>query len=152
MICKGIWLYGLSGSGKTYLSKKLSKKIKKSFLIDGDQIRSLISFDLRYSRKDRIIQNKRVLGLAKIAIFNKLFPIISSVYLDPETANIIKSNKIKIIKIISARDQKLNKKLFNKKNVVGKSIIQPYINCEVFTNKYSKVCFGTFWKNKTWRI
>jgi adenylylsulfate kinase len=80
---KSLWFFGLSGSGKTYISKKIAKKIKNSFLIDGDVVRSLISFDLGYSLNDRIKQNKRVLGLAKIAILNNQFLIISSVYLDP---------------------------------------------------------------------
>ena len=61
---KGIWLFGLSGSGKTYLSKKIIKK-KKSFLIDGDDFRSLISFDLSYKLSDRIKQNKRVFRFSR---------------------------------------------------------------------------------------
>lgn len=137
MICKGIWLFGLSGSGKTYLSKKISKKIKNSFLIDGDQVRSLISFDLGYSLRDRKIQNKRVLGLSKIAILNKFFPIISSVYLDPQIVKDIKKNKIKIIRITS-KSNKINKKIKSKRNIVGKSIIQPNIKCKEFVNNYRK--------------
>ena len=43
---KGIWFYGLSGSGKTISSKFLKKKIKDSLIIDGDKVRKLISFDL----------------------------------------------------------------------------------------------------------
>ena len=133
---KGLWFYGLSGSGKTYISKKISKKIKNSFLIDGDVVRSLVSFDLGYSLKDRIKQNKRVLGLAKIAILNKQFPIISSVYLDPKISKEIKKNNIKIINLIQKKNANINKKLSNKKNVVGRDIIQPKINCEVLENKF----------------
>ena len=84
MKIKGIWLFGLSGSGKTYLSKKIAKQIKNSFLIDGDQIRKWVSFDLGYNIRDRVTSSKRNLGLAKIAIANKQFPIISGVYLDPK--------------------------------------------------------------------
>lgn len=87
---KGLWLFGLSGSGKTYLSKKISKKLKKPFIIDGDEIRKLISFDLGYKKSDRIEQNNRVLGLSKIVIKNGYYPIISSVYLDPKV--FIKAN------------------------------------------------------------
>jgi adenylylsulfate kinase-like enzyme len=133
---KGLWFYGLSGSGKTYITKKISKKIKNSFLIDGDVVRSLVSFDLGYSLKDRIKQNKRVLGLAKIAILNKQFPIISSVYLDPKISKEIKKNNIKIINLIQKKNANINKKLSNKKNVVGRDIIQPKINCEVLENKF----------------
>jgi cytidylate kinase len=131
---KGLWFYGLSGSGKTYISKKISKKIKNSFLIDGDVVRSLVSFDLGYSLKDRIKQNKRVLGLAKIAILNNQFPIISSVYLDPTISKEIKRNKINIINLIRKKNANINKKLINKKNVVGRAINQPKINCEVLEN------------------
>jgi hypothetical protein len=131
---KGLWFYGLSGSGKTYLSKKISKKIKNSFLIDGDVVRSLVSFDLGYSLKDRIKQNKRVLGLAKIAILNNQFPIISSVYLDPTISKEIKRNKINIINLIRKKNANINKRLINKKNVVGRDINQPKINCEVLEN------------------
>ena len=131
---EGIWFFGMSGSGKTYISKKISKKIKNSFLIDGDIVRSFVSFDLGYSLRDRIEQNKRVLGLAKIAILNNRFPIISSVYLDPIISKQIKRNKIKIINLIRKKNTNINKKLFNKKNVVGKDINQPKINCEVLEN------------------
>ena len=60
--------FGLSGSGKSYASKFLNKLIKNPFLIDGDDIRKNISFDLNYSIKDRKSQVKRVYGLAKICI------------------------------------------------------------------------------------
>jgi len=131
---KGLWFFGLSGSGKTYITKKISKKIKNSFLIDGDVVRSLVSFDLGYSLKDRIKQNKRVLGLAKIAILNNQFPIISSVYLDPTISKEIKRNKINIINLIRKKNANINKRLINKKNVVGRDINQPKINCAVLEN------------------
>jgi adenylylsulfate kinase-like enzyme len=133
---KGLWFYGLSGSGKTYISKKISKKIKNSFLIDGDVVRSFVSFDLGYSLKDRIKQNKRVLGLAKIAILNNQFPIISSVYLDPKISKEIKKTKINIIHLVAKKNVNINKKISNKKNVVGKHINQPKINCEILENNF----------------
>lgn len=130
---KGIWLFGYSGSGKTFLSKKILKKKYNSFLIDGDQFRSLISFDLGYTLADRIKQNKRVLGLAKLVISNGYFPVISSVYLDPKIFNEIKKNKIRVVNVIAPK-KKLNIKLQGKKNIVGKSIKQPKIKCEIFEN------------------
>ncbi len=133
---KGIWLFGLSGSGKTYLSKKLAKRKKKSFLIDGDIVRSFISFDLGYRLPDRVKQNKRVLGLAKIVIKNGYFPIISSVYLDKKIYKEAKRNKIRVIKIINDSSDKINSKLLKKKNIVGKTIKQPELNCEFFLNTY----------------
>jgi len=132
---KGLWFFGLSGSGKTYISTKIAKKIKNSFLIDGDVVRSLVSFDLGYSLSDRIKQNRRVLGLAQIAILNNQFPIISSVYLDPAISKEIKKNKINIINVIQ-KNAHINKKLSNKKNVVGRDINQPKINCEILENNF----------------
>ena len=79
-IYKGIWFYGLSGSGKTYASKVLNKKIGNSIIIDGDIVRKYISWNLGYSKADREIQIKRVYGIGKIAIKSDIFPIISTVY------------------------------------------------------------------------
>ena len=117
---KGLWLFGLSGSGKSYLSNKISKKIKNSFIIDGDEVRKFISFDLGYKKSDRIQQNKRVLGIAKIVMKNGYYPIISSVYLDPKIFLEAKKKKIRVINVL-ASDSRINRKLLNKKNIVGKS-------------------------------
>lgn len=130
---KGVWLFGLSGSGKTYQSNYIFKRKKKSFLIDGDVVRTLISYDLGYKLSDRIKQNKRVLNIAKLVIKNGYFPIISSVYLDPKVFTEIKRNKIRVINII-APIQKTNNKLKKNRNIVGKSIKQPKIKCEIFNN------------------
>ena len=125
---KGLWFFGLSGSGKTYLSNKISKKIKNSFIIDGDEVRKFISFDLGYKKSDRIQQNKRVLGIAKIVMKNGYYPIISSVYLDPKIFLEAKKKKIRVINVL-ASDSRINRKLLNKKNIVGKSIKQAKIKC-----------------------
>ena len=53
---KGIWFYGLSGSGKTLLSKAIKKNFFKIFLIDGDKVRKYVSYDFNYSQEDRNIQ------------------------------------------------------------------------------------------------
>ena len=135
---KGLWFFGLSGSGKTYLSKKISKKIKNSFIIDGDEVRKFISFDLGYKKSDRITQNRRVLGIAKIVMKNGYYPIISSVYLDPKIFLEARKKKIRVINVL-ASDSRINRKLLNKKNIVGKSIKQEKINCEIFENNGNSV-------------
>ena len=134
---KGIWLFGLSGSGKTFLSKKILNKNKKNFLIDGDIARKLISSKLGYSLSDRIKQNKIVLGFAKLVIKNGYFPIVSSVYLSPGVFHEAKKNMIRVVNVVAPIEQ-TNKKLKSKRNVVGKSIKQPKLNCEIFENSFKK--------------
>ena len=122
---RGIWFYGLSGSGKTYISKILKKNIKKSIIIDGDIVRRLVSTDLNYSKRDREIQIKRVLGFTNIAIKSNIFPITSTVYLNKEINDECKKNKILTVRIIrkNFKDiQKKHKTYKNKSDVVGRDI------------------------------
>ena len=129
----GIWLFGFSGSGKTFASQIISKQIKNKIILDGDEIRRYISKDLKYIKKDRILQTKRILGFAIIAIKQNLFPIISTSYLSKKVADLAKKKNIKIIEI--TRD-KLNlfKKVKNKKNVVGKDIFYENFSRETIHN------------------
>ena len=77
---KGIWFYGLSGSGKTYISKILYNKMNNSVLVDGDIVRKYVSTDLSYFKEHREIQIKRVLGISKLIIESEKIPIISTVF------------------------------------------------------------------------
>ena len=65
-----------------------------------------------------------------MVIKNGYYPIISSVYLDPKVSEIAKKNAIRIINVVTLK-RRVNKKLSNKKNVVGKTIKQPKIKCEI---------------------
>ena len=107
---KGIWFYGLSGSGKTFLSKAINKKFKYTFLIDGDKVRN------------RDIQVKRIFGLCKMVMGQKLIPIASTVNFNIEILKLCKKEKILPIKIV--RKNMINifqshKTYSNKKNVFG---------------------------------
>ena len=95
----GIWIYGLAGSGKSYASKMLSNYYKNSFIIDGDDVRNLISFDLSFSLNDRKIQIQRLFGMAIICIKNNNFPIISSVYMNQKIKKKCSEKKIFLLKI-----------------------------------------------------
>lgn len=122
---KGIWFFGLSGVGKTFASNYIKKKIKKSVIIDGDQVRRFISFDLGYTKKDRSIQIQRVLGLAIILIKQGYFPIISTVFFNNEVHKICKQHKIKPFRILRSNIKQVmnsHPTYKNKKNVVGKDI------------------------------
>ena len=46
-------------------------------------------------------------------------------------------NKIKVFNVIAPKE-KINKKIFNRKNVVGKTIKQPKLSSEVFVNNFKK--------------
>jgi len=119
---KGIWFYGLSGSGKTFASKVLRKK--NSILIDGDDVRKYLSKDLGYNLNDRKVQIRRVFGITKIALKSDLFPIVSTVYMDRYIANKLKNNNIHLVKIKRDLNEimKRHKTYKNLKNVVGKDI------------------------------
>ena len=139
---KGIWFFGLSGSGKTFLSKKLKKKIKNSFLIDGDEVRKYLSSDLDYTTESRILQCRRLYGIAKISLANKYFPIICSVFLSKEIAQKIKKNNILVIKVIRDNKKVFKKNIYkkNKINLVGKDIrFQKFNHFNFFNDSnYSK--------------
>ena len=61
-----------------YMYYKNNTSIKN----DNSNIEGMINYNEKKS--DRIKQNKRVLGIAKIVMKNGYYPIISSVYLDPK--------------------------------------------------------------------
>ena len=98
-IIKGIWFIGKAGVGKTTASKLIRSGFDTSVLIDGDEVREYISFDLGYNLEDRLIQQKRVYGIAKIMLKNKLLPIISTVTMSKDIYNLCKLSKILVVNI-----------------------------------------------------
>ncbi|MBD3408076.1 MAG: adenylyl-sulfate kinase [Candidatus Lokiarchaeota archaeon] len=68
-----IWLTGLSGAGKTTISKKLIEYLKEDRFIeamDGDEIRKGLSRDLGFSKADRNEHNRRVIFCTKLLVRN----------------------------------------------------------------------------------
>ena len=125
---KGIWFYGNSGTGKSVASKYVYKLVKNSILLDGDQIRKYISFDLGYSLNDRKIQIKRVFGIAKLVIKSKSFPIVSTVYMNTNIQNKVKKQNVLLVNILRDFDKiKGREKIYNNKmkHVIGKDIKIP---------------------------
>lgn len=142
----GIWLFGYSGSGKSFASKIISKKIQKNIILDGDEIRRYISNDLSYLKKDRIVQTKRILGFAIIAIKQNLFPIISTSYLSKKVSDLAKKEGIKIVEITRDKSN-LFKKVVNKKNVVGKNIFyEKFLRKKIHNDKNFKDKLSIFIK------
>ena len=110
---------------KNIYLKKSKKKIKNSVIVDGDNVRKLVSKDLGYSQKDREIQINRIFGISKIIIESNKFPIISTVFMNKKVINLCKKNKI--ICVMVMRDnfidiKKRHKTYKNKLNVVGEDI------------------------------
>ena len=94
-------------------------------IVDGDNVRKLVSKDLGYSQKDREIQINRIFGISKIIIESNKFPIISTVFMNKKVINLCKKNKI--ICVMVMRDnfidiKKRHKTYKNKLNVVGEDI------------------------------
>ena len=142
---KGIWLYGISGSGKTIASNFFKKKIKNAFVFDGDKVRKYVSYDLGYSLRDRKIQVKRMFGFAKLSKESNIFPVISTVYMSQSLKKKLKKEKILSIKIHREFIKiKNRKKIYNKKtkNVIGTDIKIPELKNEfIIKNNDTKTIF-----------
>jgi len=140
---KGIWFYGISGSGKTQASLYLKKYIENSIILDGDEIRKKLSFDLGYSIKDRKIQIRRIFGIMSLLLKNKIFPIVSTVYLDQHMNKKLINKKILTIQLFRNLELIKNRKsIYSKKtrNVVGKDIKMPSLkkDIKIVNNKTKK--------------
>ena len=132
----GFWFFGLAGVGKTFASKICSKLIDRSFLIEGDDVRKLISFDLGYSESDREVQIKRVLGLAEIAIKNEQVPVVSTVTMSKEIYQRCNQLSFKIAHIIRPTDQlrEVRDIYEAEQNVVGVDIQQINLDIQKIRN------------------
>src|SRR6056297_3460420 len=67
---KVIWFTGLSGSGKTTLASQLEKRLFElnyfCQILDGDNVRSGININLRFTDKDRIENIRRIAEVSKL--------------------------------------------------------------------------------------
>jgi len=128
-----IWITGLSGSGKTYIGKRLKKELEKKygtfFLISGDDLRSIFKLK-RYDRESRLIYAESYSKLCKRltdqginviitvgALFNKIrawnkrnIKNYYEIFIKRPIKEIIKINKkklhSKIVKIVFGKDIK----------------------------------------------
>ena len=131
-----IWILGLSGAGKSFLSLKLKEELQKDYgeflILDGDEIRKIFSNDLGFSIKDRYINASRISKLAFFLSENKVNIIVSVLslfprWLDWNRKNITKYYEIFIDVPVSTLKTRNNKNVYFKrgkenKNVVGVDI------------------------------
>jgi len=110
-----IWFTGLSASGKTtiadLLEKKLFEKNKKTYLLDGDNIRHGLSADLSFSDEDRFENIRRVSEVSKLMVDAGL--IVISAFISPFQA-----------------ERKMVREIFEKEEFVEVFVDTPIEICE----------------------
>ena len=130
-----IWLIGISGAGKTTISKalfnNLKNKIKNLILVDGDEFRKVMGNDLGYSLQDRNKNAERMINFVSY-ISNQNINVICAANITSTRNRNLARKKLKsyfevsfdvpIQTLIKERDyKKLYKRALKKriKNVVG---------------------------------
>ncbi len=82
---KVIWFTGLSGSGKSTLANALEKELhaqgKRTYILDGDNIRQGLNKDLGFTDADRIENIRRVAEVAKLMMDAGL--IVMTAFISP---------------------------------------------------------------------
>lgn len=70
--CKVIWFTGLSGSGKSTIANTLEKELhaqgKRTYILDGDNVRQGLNKDLGFTDADRVENIRRVAEVARLML------------------------------------------------------------------------------------
>lgn len=107
---KILWFTGLPCSGKTTLAKSIERELHNrgvlSFVLDGDDIRHCLNTDLKFSKKEREENIRRVREIAKLFYNSGIFVICS--FISP-----FKKDREKV------------------KEYFGKDLIEIYTKCSV---------------------
>ena len=127
-----IWIIGLSGSGKTYLSKKLFQRFKgKKILVDGDVVGKYITYNLRYTKVDREKNSILISDLCKFLESQGFLVVCSILSIFKNHQKLNRNKFINYFQIflktnLSELKKRNRKNIYNKKNVVGHKINFPY--------------------------
>ena len=82
---KVIWFTGLSGSGKSTLANALAKELhaqgKRTYVLDGDNVRQGLNKDLGFTDADRVENIRRVAEVAKLMMDAGL--IVMTAFISP---------------------------------------------------------------------
>ena len=83
-----IWITGLSGAGKTTVCTALHALLKPSLpevvMLDGDSVRAAFGHDLGHEERDRVLQVRRLQGIAKVLSEQGLVVLVAVLYNNPE--------------------------------------------------------------------
>jgi len=126
-----IWIIGLSGSGKSYLSKKIYANLKgKKILVDGDIVRKYITYNLKYTKIDRERNSLIISDLCKFLEKQKFTVVCSilSIFKKHQKLNRTKFEnyfQIYLKNNLTNLKKRNNKNIYSKINVVGKKIKFP---------------------------
>ena len=74
-----IWMTGLPCSGKTTIAKKLLEHIPNLAILDGDEMRELLSPNEDFSRSGIINHNKKVANIAKLLLDHDVSACVSKI-------------------------------------------------------------------------
>jgi adenylylsulfate kinase len=78
-----IWFTGLSGAGKSTLADALARVLRryprKVEILDGDAVRTQLSSDLDFSRKDRDTNIMRIAFVARLLVRNGVMVLVAAV-------------------------------------------------------------------------
>jgi bifunctional enzyme CysN/CysC len=76
-----LWFTGLSGAGKSTIANNLEKKLhglgKRTFVLDGDNIRHGLNRDLGFTEADRVENIRRVAEVAKLFVEAGLITMVA---------------------------------------------------------------------------
>jgi bifunctional enzyme CysN/CysC len=76
-----LWFTGLSGAGKSTIANSLEQKLhalgKRTFVLDGDNVRHGLNRDLGFTEVDRVENIRRVAEVAKLFVEAGLITIVS---------------------------------------------------------------------------
>jgi len=76
-----LWFTGLSGAGKSTVADRLEQKLlgmgKRTYLLDGDNVRHGLNKDLGFTDQDRVENIRRVAEVAKLMVDAGLITLVS---------------------------------------------------------------------------
>lgn len=78
-----VWFSGLSGSGKTTVARLVDQKLhesgRRSFLLDGDAVRTGLNADLGFSEQDRVENLRRFTEVARLFANAGVLALVSAI-------------------------------------------------------------------------